>query len=111
MISITILPTSIANENGVPSSISLCYDEDNIITAIDIVTTSIEITINDLVAMYGERDVVTWAFSAEVRMAFWFEEGISASIRVDLSEQFSPYGAILSMTYFPYQAVEGFETR
>ena len=101
-----------ALELAIPNIVSACYDpETNIITAISPNLVYDMITITDLVIQYGKPDTVTWRIGTETRVAFWFEEGIAATIRVDLSERFAPFGTILSMTYFPFQPVEGFETR
>lgn len=101
-----------AEELGVPSRIDVCFDpQTQIITAISPKGNFTTVHLADLLIEYGEPDTVTWEFGTETRIAFWFEEGIAATIRVDLSEQFAPYGTVLSMTYFPYQEVEGFEER
>jgi hypothetical protein len=69
------------------------------------------IHIRDLVAKYGAPDLVLWDAILSARVLVWLTEGVAASVRVDESEQFFPYGTVMVMVYFPYQSLEGYEAR
>lgn len=101
-----------AEDLGIPSLVNVCFDpQSRIITAISPGNLVDSPFLSDLLIRYGEPDAVTWDLSTETRLVFWFEDGVAATIRVDLTERFAPYGTVLSMTYFPFQPIEGYENR
>lgn len=104
--------SAIAEVRGIPAVIGACVNpDDERIIAIDVITPLPQIHIQDLVADFGIPDLVLWDEIFSGRIVIWLTEGIAASVSVDESEQFVPYGTITLMVYFPYQSIEGYEER
>jgi hypothetical protein len=109
-----LLRGAVAKAEGVPAQIYACVrPEDEIITGMYVPTPFefYNIHIRDLVAKYGAPDLVLWDAILSARVLVWLTEGVAASVSVDESEQFVPYGSVIVMLYFPYQSLEGYEER
>jgi hypothetical protein len=86
--------------------IFLCV-KDDVITAIKVGS---ELAyLEDYLALYGEPDAVTWSDDVS-RVVFWFDEGIAVDIYVNTTVP-DYYGTVSYVIYFPYQDMEGYETR
>jgi hypothetical protein len=97
--------------------------ENNVITVMTVyppqMTYNGRIYFYDLLALYGVPDTITYTYGSPfIAIAFWFEQGISAEINTASNESGEPdpndsvmYGLVSRITYFPYQQVEGYETR
>lgn len=97
-----------AFEKSIPVHVSACL-QDNIVTALSSIDSALQspsFFLDDWVAELGVPDAVTWDSVSTSRVVFWFEEGIAVSVLV-----VEPYGASLFPVYFPYQPVDGYETR
>ena len=104
----------IADSEEIPTLIEACINPDShVVTAIYVTTTTLseEISLRKLVVEYDSPELVMWSTTSNSRIAGWLEEGVAASVSVDESEQFVPYGAVTLMVYFPYQLLEGYEER
>ena len=104
----------VSETENIPSVISACIQPDNQeIIALTVLTPSWlnQIYMIDLVAEYGIPDFVLWDEILSSRVLVWLTEGIAASVNVDESEQFNPYGLVTRVVYFPYQSLEGYEER
>lgn len=66
--------------------------------------------INDVVALHGAPDVVTWSLVENNRTVFWFEIGVAANVFVQRGDAAS-FGLITRMIYFPPQSSDGYENR
>jgi hypothetical protein len=62
----------------------------------------------ELVSLYGIPDVVTYNYSV-ARLVLWLKRGVAADVYVDESSKF--YGRVSRIVLFPFQSVEGYETR
>jgi hypothetical protein len=103
-----------AEAEGVPALISACINpQDGRVIGIYIPTSTYfyKIHIRDLVAKYGVPEFVLWDELLDSRVVVWLTAGVAASVSVDESEQFVPYGTVTRMVYFPYQSLEGYEAR
>jgi hypothetical protein len=103
-----------AEAEGVPALISACINpQDGRLIGIYVPTPTYydQIHIRDLVAKYGVPEFVLWDELLDSRVVVWLTEGVAASVSVDESEQFVPYGTVTRMVYFPYQSLEGYEAR
>jgi hypothetical protein len=106
------LSRAVIAEEGIPAIISACINpEDEKVTAITILDGFNWINVQDLVAELGVPELVLWGNGTESRVVVWLTKGVAASVSVDGSERFNPYGAITLITYFPYQSLEGYEER
>jgi hypothetical protein len=103
---------AVAESEGIPGLIYACVNpDDERIIAIYFTTRFEQIHLQDLVAKYGVPDLVLWDELLDSRVVGWLTEGIAASVSVDESEQFVPFGTITRMVYFPFQSLEGYEAR
>lgn len=114
--SIEFLAVSIkfAKSEQIPYKLGACiHPEDGIITAIFVPLFNLDVQthMSALVAEYGAPDLVLWGVALDERVLLWLTEGIAASVSVDESEQFNPYGTVELIVYFPYQELEGYEDR
>lgn len=92
-----------------PSYIAVCVSEENAISSVGILSkASFQLDIYDLVAMYGIPDAVSYTARPLVRIVFWFESGIAASIYVGPESEFR--GAVTAVYYFPFVDVTSFES-
>lgn len=87
--------------------IRFCVNNE-VITALD-VDSDID-AFEDFVRIHGEPDVLTNDISTDIRIAFWFEEGIAISIWVNTSSE-EYFGRVGSIVYFPFQELDGYEDR
>ncbi len=97
-----------AREKGIPIHVSACI-QDNIVTVlsdIDATKRTRLLFLDDWVADLGIPDAVTWDSVTTSRVVFWFEHGVAVTVLV-----VEPFGELLFPVYFPYQPVDGYETR
>lgn len=99
------------NGSGIPPLIGACLDvRTQIVTALRI-SINRAMYIEDLVAIFGIPDTITWGSSNVSRGSIWFDKGIAASVYILEEDDILDYGEIGLIIYFPYQSAEGFETR
>jgi hypothetical protein len=102
---------SLRDESGPPPLIEACLDVDTqIVTALQ-VSNNRPLSIQDLVALYGTPDIVTWGSGNISRTVIWFEEGIAALVYILEASEILDYGEIGLIVYFPYQTDQAFEER
>jgi len=67
----------------------------------------------ELVEKFGIPDAVTWTSDPSGRIVIWFEDGIAATVLVLPDEEgyLPSFGMVTSLTFFPYQDVDGYEDR
>jgi hypothetical protein len=103
---------SLRDDNGIPSVIGGCVDvTTRTVTALSISMITSSLYLQDLAALDGLPDMVTWGSNNISRTVFWFGEGIAASVNILEQNRMLEYGQISFVVYFPYQQVEGFEGR
>jgi hypothetical protein len=101
-----------AEAEEVPALIYGCINpDDEKVYALYVPVRHEEITLNELVAKFNTPDFVLWDVPLSSRVVVWLTEGVAASVNVDASEQFLPYGTVTLMVYFPYQALEEYMER
>jgi hypothetical protein len=66
--------------------------------------------LSDLISLYGLPDAVTWTANPTSRIAFWFEEGIAATIFTGTRGN-AGFGRVWDMIFLPYSSAANFETR
>lgn len=91
-----------------PYQITACIQNETIV-AMKIGGLFTPLWIDDFIAMYGVPDAVTYTRGSSERIALWFERGVAATVFIH--ENTNAYGLVGSFIYFPYQPVEGYETR
>ena len=97
--------------NGIPDVIDACLDvATQKVTALRVWMNRVMV-IQDLVAIYGIPDVVTWDISSRYRTAFWFDKGIATLVNILEDDKELQYGQFDAVVYLPYQSKDGFENR
>jgi hypothetical protein len=98
-----------------PSAVQVCI-VDGTVAAIRLSPPSLrarQLYLRDFLALYAIPDVITWGtIDISDRVAFWFEDGMA--VNFPIGEAFfneDVPARIGSVTYFPYQEVEGYENR
>jgi hypothetical protein len=100
----------IAESNSIPTVIAACLDSGSkIVTALGVLNPFAESYLQDLVTHFGIPEFVWWDEILSSRVVVWVTKGIAASVSVDESEQFIPYGNVTRLVYFPYQTLEDYE--
>jgi hypothetical protein len=96
-----------ALEKHIPSNLVACIENEVVValSANDVEETP-SLFLDDLIAELGTPDAVTWGNSSTSRVVFWFEEGIAVSVLI-----VEPFGAVIFPVYFPFQPVDGYESR
>lgn len=99
-----------AYEMDIPAQLLVCNQE-NTVTALQYLEgvalgSEPKLFLDDLVAEYGVPDMVTWDNTSISRSVFWFEAGVAADVLVT-----EPFGSVISVVYFPFQPVKGYEDR
>lgn len=106
----------------IPSGVSVCSNE-NIVTALRLSWSYVlpvdnRLYLTDLMTRYGVPDTITYGTNSPFEVVgFWFSYGISAQISTASNELFEPnpldplYGVVNEIIYFPFQEIDGFETR
>jgi hypothetical protein len=90
-------------------SIRACV-RNNVVTALSILELyGSRVFLSDRIADFGVPDAVAYGDQPQDRVVFWFEKGIAAIVYVNTASE--AYGSSGTIIYFPYQSVEGYETR
>lgn len=84
-----------------PSFVPVCFSEDGIITSLGILHIDLtDVDLADLVSVHGVPDAVTWMVRPMSRIAFWFDEGIAATIDA-IEDAKIPY-RVTAIYYYPF---------
>lgn len=92
-----------------PSTIDICL-QDGLVVVMEVNWSNLTFPINDLIINLGIPDVVTWSWTENRRIAFWFKQGIAAELFTQYGDAGS-FGLVIRLIYFPPQNLEAYETR
>jgi hypothetical protein len=96
-------------DEQIPSLVTVCV-QNNIITVLMLDISYNELPLANYIAQYDQPDVITWDSDSMHRNAFWFERGLAVQVFIGPPDN-GAWGWTGLITYFPYQKVDGYQTR